>query len=180
MSTVNIVRTDAPMPTEAELVTIRRFLFECLRGLDDDNQKAWKRIWGRFIKLEAGEIASVEFIFPRNPQFHRRFFALLQVGFDAWEPNRKRKSYKGRAMEKNFEQFREDITILAGHYTQTFDLKGRMILKAKSIKFSNMDDVEFERLYQDVITVLLREVCHHYKDRAELDGIVDRVLGFAS
>lgn len=179
MSTVEIVRTNAPMPSEEELVIVRRFLFECLRGIDDDNQKSWKRIWGRFIKLEAGEISSVEFVFPRNPRFHRRFFALLQVGFDAWEPNRKRKSYKGIAMEKNFDQFRKDITILAGYSTQTFDLRGRMILDAKSISFSSMDDIQFEALYQSVITVLLREVCVHYKDRADLDGVVERVLNFA-
>lgn len=180
MSKVTITRTNAPMPSEQELVGIRRFLFECFVGANEDEDRAWKRIWGRLIKLEAGEISFLEFIFPRNPLFHRRFFALLDVGFDAWEPNRKRKSYKGRAMVKNRDQFREDITILAGHYEQTFDLKGRMVIRAKSIKFASMDDIQFERLYQDVITVLLREVCIHYKDRAELDETVDRILGFAS
>lgn len=179
MSTVEIVRTNAPMPSEAELVVIRRFLFETLRGIDDDNQKSWKRIWSRFIKLEAGEISLVEFVFPRNPKFHRKFMALVTIGFNAWEPNRKRKSYKGIAMEKNFNQFRKDITILAGYSTQTFDLRGRMVLDAQSISFSSMDDVQFEGLYQSVITVLLREVCVHYKDRAELDGVVERVLNFA-
>jgi len=90
-----------------------------------------------------------------------------------------RKSYKGRVMEKNREQFREDILILAGFYEQTFDLKGRMRLRAKSISFAKMDDSEFERVYQSVVTVLLREVLTTYKDRAELDAVVERVLGFA-
>ena len=105
--------------------------------------------------MEAGEISLVEFVFPRNPQFHRKFMALVKIGFNAWEPNRKRKSYKGRAMEKNFEQFRKDIIILAGYSTQTFDLRGRMLLDAQSIKFSSMDDIQFESLYQAVVTVLL-------------------------
>lgn len=179
MSTVEIVRTDAPMPSEAELVIIRRFLFECLRGVDDDNQKSWKRIWGRFVRLEAGEISFVEFIFPRNSKFHRKFFALLAVGYAAFEPKRKHKSYKGMLVEKNPDQFREDVIILAGHYIQTFDIDGRMKTKAKSIKFSSMDDVEFSKVYESVLTVILNKVCIHYKDRAELDAVVERIIGFA-
>lgn len=179
MSKLVITRTDVPMPTEQELVGIRRFLFECIRGTNADEDRAWKRIWKRITSFEPGEISFLEFIIPRNPRFHRKFFALLDVGFDAWEPNRVRKSYKGRAMEKNREQFREDITILAGFYEQTFDLKGRMVIRAKSISFAKMDDVEFERLYSAVIDVLLREVCTRYAGRAELEAVADKFMGFA-
>ena len=117
-------------------------------------------------------------IFPRNGKFHRKYFALLNLGFDSWEPDRKHKSYKGREVAKNFERFREDITILAGYYFQTFDLQGRMVLKAQSISFANMDDVEFERLYSAVVDVLLREVCKNYKNRAEIDRVVNELVGF--
>ncbi|HUW76246.1 MAG TPA: DUF1367 family protein [Gallionella sp.] len=132
------------------------------------------------ISLEPGEIAFLDFIFPRNGKFHRKYFALLDVGFDAWEPNRKRKSYKGRPMEKNREQFREDIIIRAGYYVQTFDIDGKMTLRAQSISFAKMDDLKFEALYQATITVLLRDVCEHYKTRANLDALVDQIMGFAS
>lgn len=179
MSKLVITRTGEPIPTEQELVGIRKFLFECIRGTNEEEDRAWKRIWKRIINLEAGEISFLDFIIPRNPKFHRKFFALLDIGYEAWEPNRVRKSYKGRVMEKNREQFREDILILAGFYEQTFDLKGRMRLRAKSISFSKMDDSEFERVYQSVVTVLLREVLTTYKDRAELDAVVEKVLGFA-
>lgn len=180
VSKIAVVRTNETLPSEQELTGVRKLLFGCFRGLNDDEDRAWRRFWNHLKRLEAGEISLLDMVFPRNPKFHRRFFALLDVGFDAWEPNRKRKTYKGRPMEKNREQFREDITILSGHYEQTFDLRGRMVIRAKSIKFASMDDIQFERLYQDVITVLLREVCIHYKDRAELDETVDRILGFAS
>lgn len=179
MSKLAITRTDVPMPTEQELVGIRRFLFECIKGTNEDEDRAWKRVWKRIVNFEAGEISFLDFIIPRNPKFHRKLFALLDVGYDCWEPTRKHKSYKGIAIEKNREQFREDITIMAGYYTQTFDLKGRMVIRAKSISFSKMDDAEFEGLYQAVVTVLLREVCHNYKDRAELDAVVERIVGFA-
>ena len=179
MAEITITRTNMPMPTDEELSGARKVLFECLRGVSDDDNRAWRRLWKKIINFAPGEISFLDFVIPRNSKFHRKFFALLAVGFDAWEPARKRKSYKGIAMEKNPEQFREDIIILAGFYEQTFDLRGKMILRAKSMKFAKIDNEEFENLYQAVVTVLLREVCHHYKDRAELDSVVDRVIGFA-
>ena len=180
MSKIAIARTDVPMPTdEASLLTLRRWLTECFKGTNEADDKTWHRFWNRMKKLEAGEISFLEFIIPRNGKFHRKYFALLDVGFDAWEPKRKHKSYKGRAIEKNREQFREDIIIMAGFYEQTFDFKGRMRIRAKSISFANMDDAEFEQVYQATVTVLLREVLTTYKDRAELDAVVERIVGFA-
>lgn len=175
-----ITRTTVSLPSDAlELSGVRRVLFECFKGTNAEEDKAWHRFWNRLKKLDAGEISFLEFIIPRNGKFHRKFFALLDVGFDAWEPDRKHKSYKRKPVEKNREQFREDITIMAGFYEQTFDLKGRMRIRAKSISFANMDDVEFEALYSAICDVLLREVCTRYAGRAELEAVVERVMRFA-
>jgi len=179
MSKMNIVRTGVALPADGELALVRGFLFGCFNGFLDSDKKSWNGFWRRLINLEPGEIAQAEMSIPRNYKFHKKFFGLLDVGFEAWEPNRVRKSYKGRAMEKNREQFREDVTILAGFYEQTFDLKGRMVIRAQSISFAKMDDAEFEGLYSAVIDVLLREVCTTYKGRAELDAVVERVINFA-
>jgi hypothetical protein len=142
-------------------------------------KRAWRRILEAMVmSLGPGEMAQADMKFPRNPKFHRKFFALLQVGFDAWEPARQRKTYKGRPMEKNFDQFREDVTILSGHYVQTFDLKGRMVLRAKSISFGSMDDAEFEEVYSSVADVLLRDVLSTYAGRDELDAVVEKMMGF--
>lgn len=167
-----------PLPTGNLLEGVRAFLFGAVDGASEDDKKAWRRFWRRVVGMEPGEMALVEMTIPRNAKFHRKFFALLNLGFDSWEPSRKNKRYKGREIAKNFEQFREDITILAGYYVQTFDLKGRMTLKAQSISFANMDDVEFERLYSAVVDVLLREVCKNYKNRGEIDGVVHQIVGF--
>jgi hypothetical protein len=107
--------------------------------------------------LEVGECVRVAYVVPRNAKFHRKFFAMLNVGFDAWDPmrERKRNTYKGVVIAKNFEQFREDVTILAGYRECYFDLDGRMRVKAKSISFANMEQDEFERLYSAVADVLL-------------------------
>lgn len=178
MAKMTICRTDMEMPSASVLEGVRSFLFGAVDGASSDDRKAWRSFWRRIFNLSPGEIAQAEMTIPRNGKFHRKFFALLTVGFDAWEPDRKRKSYKGRVVAKNFEQFREDITILAGYYEQTFDLRGRLKLKAKSISFANMDDVEFELLYSAVVDVLLREVCRNYKNREEIDRVVNQMVGF--
>jgi hypothetical protein len=178
MNAITICRTNIPVPTDADLDVVRRFLMACYVGVGETEKKAWNRFWKRMFRMDAGEIAQLELIVPRNPRFHRKFFALLNLGFEAWEPARKRKTYKGISMQKNFDQFRDDVTILAGYYVQTFDLSGRMILKSKSIAFGNMDEAEFAQLYSAVADVLLGKVLTTYKGRAELDDIIDRIVGF--
>lgn len=175
MSKATVVRTNQELPN---LEAASKLLFGALDGMSDGCRKVWRKIWRRIINLEPGEIVNVEMVIPRNPRFHRKFFALLQVGFEAWEPGRKHKSHKGQPITKNFEQFREDITILAGYYEQTFDLAGRMRLRAKSISFSSMDDAEFEVVYSAVADTLLEKVLTTYAGRDDLDEVVDKVIGF--
>jgi hypothetical protein len=178
MTTINLTRTNMEPPNEAERGVLNRFMAGFIDGLGDANKKSWRGFLRRLMNLEPGEIAQVEAKIPRNPKFHRKFFALLQLGFDAWEPGRKHKTYKGKPIAKNFENFREEITILAGFYEQTFDIRGRMKLRAKSISFANMEDPEFEQLYSSVADVLLEHVLAKYANRAEMDAVVDQVLGF--
>lgn len=37
-------------------------------------------------KFKLGDVLVAEFKRVRNPAFHRRFFALLNLGFEYWEP----------------------------------------------------------------------------------------------
>lgn len=180
MSKLTIARTDAAMPSGPALDSVREFLFDVIKGFGEADKKAWNRFWRRVINAEPGELFTLETIFPRNPKFHRKMFALLSVGFDSWEPDRKRFNYNGRAIEKNFERFREQVLIMAGHYDQVFSLRGdKMELVAKSISYAAMDDAEFETLYSAVIDVLLREVCTRYAGRSELEAVADKFMGFA-
>lgn len=173
MSRFTIHRTGAPLPDAKALEGARALLFGALDGFGEEAKKSWRRLWGRLIQLEPGEIADVSIVVPRNPRFHRKFFALLKIGFDCWEPGL---AHDGEPVAKDFEQFREDVTIMAGHYVQTWTLEGEMRLRAKSISFAAMDDDEFERVYSSVADVLLTRVLKGYKDRAELDRVVEHIL----
>jgi len=180
MSKLTIARTDTQMPSGPALDNVHSFLFTVLDGFGEADKKSWRRFWRRVISAEPGEMFTVETIFPRNPKFHRKMFALLSVGFDSWEPDRKRFNYNGRPIEKNFERFREQVLIMAGHYDQVFSLRGdKMELVAKSISYAALDDAEFETLYSAVIDVLLREVCTRYEGRGELEAVAEQFMRFA-
>ena len=139
-------------------------------------------------KLPKGQPLRVKVTRIRNVDHHRKYFALLNYAFDVWEPPALRGSDMERAVrldimpddvEKNFDRFRKDIAILAGFYTTTVRVNGEMRLEAKSIAFGNMDQDEFELLYDKTIDVIVKHVLKHY-DGDQLREVVDQVMAFDS
>jgi hypothetical protein len=126
-------------------------------------------------KLKTGAAVRATVKQQRNPRFHRKFFALLNLAFDAWEPVEA--TYKGQAVGKNIDQFRNDIVVLAGFYEMAVNLKGETRLTAKSISFANMGQDEFDHLYNSVCNVVLAKILQSY-DREQLDAVMDRLMGF--
>ena len=126
-------------------------------------------------KLKLGQMVRAEVTKPRNPKFHRKYFALLNFAFDAWEPQAK--EYKGEPVQKNFDQFRRDVTILAGYYEASYNLKGEVRLLPKSISFANMNEDEFGALYSDTINVILSRILTNYS-RSDLYEVVENLLRF--
>jgi hypothetical protein len=109
---------------------------------------------------------------------HRKFFAMLNLGFDSWEPSGAQ-TYKGERVAKNFDRFRKDVLILAGHYEAVHNMKGEVRLEAKSIAFDKMEEDEFLQVYSDVADVLLTRVLKTYT-REDLDAVVEQLLGFVT
>jgi hypothetical protein len=125
------------------------------------------------LKLGQGITASVKR--HRNPGHHKKYFALLNLAFDAWEPTEA--TYKGQRVGKNFDQFRNDVIVLAGFYEMAVNLKGETRLTAKSISFANMDQAEFDDLYNATCNVILQRILTNYT-RDDLDAVIDRLMGF--
>lgn len=125
------------------------------------------------MKVGAGVRATVKQ--QRNVHFHRKYFALLNLAFDHWEPTEA--TYKGQVVGKNFDQFRNDITVLAGHYEMAVNLRGETRLTAKSISFANMGQDEFDSLYSSVVSVVLARILTNYT-QDQLDAVMDQLLGF--
>lgn len=129
---------------------------------------------GVFDKIKFGDVIRVEFKRPRNYERHKKYFALLNIGFDAFEPNQ---YHKGVQVDKNFERFRKDVIIQSGHYDVVVNLNGDLRLEAKSISFGNMSQEEFEDLYNKSVNVILQKVLTNYT-KADLDHVVDQVIRF--
>ena len=149
-----------------------------LDGLSDSDKTAYKRFKSRLANLAAGELVEIEALLPRNSKFHRKFFALMNLGFEHWDSGRTHKKYKGKEVIKNFDRFREDVLVLSGFYDQVFDLDGKLKLVAKSIKFARMEQDEFERLYSACLDVLLAKVFSNYKGRDEVNEVIQKILNF--
>jgi Protein of unknown function (DUF1367) len=107
---------------------------------------------------------------PRNIRFHRKYFALLKFSFDHWEI--------GDEEYRNFDVYRKNIAILAGFYVQAYNMKGEVVLEPRSLNFGAMDDIEFDKLYQKTITVILQNVLKGYT-KDDLERVVQEILGFA-
>jgi hypothetical protein len=126
-------------------------------------------------KLKLGAPVKAEVKRMRNYQFHKKLFALLNFAFENWEPTEP--TYKGQVVHKNFDQFRNDVTVLAGFGETTITLKGEVRVVAKSIGFGSMSQDEFDSLYSAVCNVVLAKILKNY-DREQLDAVMDRLTGF--
>lgn len=93
---------------------------------------------------------------PRNLAFHRKYFALLKVAHDMSNT------------DMNREQFRIYVQAGAGYCTFT-QLDGKSLAIPKSISFASMDEIEFNRLYNDVLSF----VCETWAlDQEQIQQIV--------
>jgi hypothetical protein len=137
----------------------------------EENSRAW------FAKLKPGEVVHAAFKRCRNYKFLKKYFALLNVGFENWEPGEV--DSKHGKPEKNFDRFRADCTILAGYFETTIRLDGSVRIEPKSISFANMEEEEFEKLYSATINVFLKHVYGAGMSREEVDRIVNQYMEFA-
>jgi len=130
-------------------------------------------VYSRKLKLGVGvDVKAKRY---NNVKFHNKLFKLVEFAYDVWEPGEK--EYKGVKIEKNFDQFREDITILAGFYTTSIRVNGDIRFNAKSWSFSSMDDVEKEKLYNSIINAVLKHVLKNYT-RDDIDKVIDGLMRF--
>lgn len=126
-------------------------------------------------KLPVDTVLKCEISIPRNYEFHKKYFALLDVAFDAWDSGEP--TYQGQVVLKEKERFRKDIQILAGYGYPVVNIKGDVRFESKSISFGSMEQPDFEKLYSAVINVILAKVLTTYT-RADLDEVVQKILDF--
>lgn len=130
-------------------------------------------------KKKVGAVLSGDFTEPRNYKFHRKIMALFKCCFDHFtELHDWNVQYRGMKVEPSFEMFRKQLTILAGHYEASYDIKGNIRLEAKSLSFANCSEEEAERIYSDVIGAALKQVFKFKVSEKQLRNMVDDILHF--
>ena len=100
-------------------------------------------------KLRIGQIYEADIKMPRNPKFHRLFFALINTGY-AYIPGDVQDYYF-----KNVEGFRKSVLIAAGFTRVFYDIRRQSFIEeAESISFSNMDEARFKEVYEGCKNVI--------------------------
>jgi hypothetical protein len=107
-----------------------------------------KVVPGGVMALGAGESSKLEDLHgrevkvtltkSRNTKFHRLFFAMLKASLEMIDSN------------YNMEQWRAVVIAGAGH-CDFVTLHDRLVAVPKSISFSNMDETEFGKVYNDAV-----------------------------
>ena len=102
---------------------------------DSDYQKA--------CKVKEGEMIEIEFKRPRNYKFHKKFFSLLNLGFNS-----------SKSKIENFDDYREWALMRSGFVREVKTPRG-VFHRATSISFANMDDDEFQEVYKAVLQFVI-------------------------
>jgi hypothetical protein len=94
-------------------------------------------------KIKVNEPIEFEFKNVRNYEFHKKYFALINMVFDNQE------------LYNDINDLRHDLIISAGYYKEQTNIQGERIKIAKSISFAKMDELEFQELYNKTIDVVV-------------------------
>ena len=114
----------------------------------------------RMLRFKNGGVYEIEIKEPRNGDFHRKVFVFLQFCFEHWVSDHD----EIQDESKQFEVFRENLTVLAGYYDTFYTITGDVRIEAKSISYAGMEQEDFERYYQALIKTALKHIFKTFDD----------------
>ncbi|CAM4008788.1 MULTISPECIES: DUF1367 family protein [Lelliottia] len=85
-------------------------------------------------KIKLGAVLVAEFRQVRNPAFHRRFFALLNLGFEYWEPTGGAISSNERKLVTGYAKF---LAVFGGSETALMDAAEQYLEQVASRRVTN-------------------------------------------
>jgi hypothetical protein len=144
----------------------------------DDEAKETARRW------KIGALLRFDVKMMRNGALFRKWWALINLGYDYWAETCPQIEHKGKPVLPNLQRFRKDVTIMTGFFSTTWNINGQMRLEAESLRWSIMSEARFAVLYDATINVLLRMVFNGKNARKwseeELRGATEEVMRFAA
>jgi len=131
--------------------------FTLVKNLNNTFSIAYNSDYEKAKKLKAGVQFECEVKKKRNYEFHKKYFALINMLFDNQE------TYN------NIDHLRNDLTIEAGFYSIRTNLRAETIKEANSISFSKMDELEFSDLYSKTLDVIVKYF--HFNKQDIIDNV---------
>jgi hypothetical protein len=110
-------------------------------------------------KLKLGVDYECDIKLPRNIGFHRKYFALLNIG------------HENTQMDMPFETYRKYVIMKAGFF-KTYQTPRGVFYDAESISFSSMTEDVFEDLYSRSMDVIIKDI------GSTTDEVEKQVLSF--
>lgn len=110
-------------------------------------------------KLRIGEVYSVEVKYDRNWKFHKKFFALVNLG---WQNSK---------YDMPYDTYRKYVIMKAG-YVLTYQTDKGVLYEAESISYGSCGQEKFERVFNDVLGVIANEIGVESKE------IMEQILNF--
>jgi hypothetical protein len=110
-------------------------------------------------KLKLGETYRATIVHPRNILFHRKFFALIKLGFE----NSKMVEHSRLASETNEkvipmtqESYRKFALIKSG-FANVYQTTKGVFVEAQSISFDSMDEGQFSEVYSKCLDFVIKD-----------------------
>ena len=100
-------------------------------------------------KLKIGKVYKCNIKLARSYLFHKKFFALCQMGFE----NSKEKFIKA----PNLDIYRKYVIIRVG-FVDLVQTPGGIIPFSQSISFENMDEAKFEEVYHGALDFIIADI----------------------
>ena len=97
----------------------------------------------------------------RSAANHKRYFKFIGIAFDMQD------SYDSK------EIFRKVIQLEAGHFDTAVTEGGKSVYLARSIKWDELDEVEFKKLFNEVVNAFIKVYAHKLSDHQ-----INQIAGF--
>lgn len=104
-------------------------------------------------RFKNNELYTVDLKTTRNPGFHKKVFLFFNFCFEHWLSD---KEYMSTS--EQFDVFRNHMTVIAGYYSEYYNIDGSVRIEAKSLSYAKMEQSEYEEVYSALINVALKKI----------------------
>lgn len=171
MSEITLVRQSPVEIPEADRDTARRVLFGLVDGLGEKGRSQWRRFVNGLMRMEPGEMVTIQTNKQRTGWYHRKHMALEQAVFESQEKF------------EEFESFRTWLKVGSGYVDWHPGPKGGVIPVPRSLSYAQLEQGDMEQVHIEMVKFLRTEhaaktLWRHLQPMARVTMIETILTGF--